>query len=160
MKWITRHRPKVDRIACPWLIKRFVDKDAEFIYVPPEQVLETSRRTGAIPYDIEGVELGHVGARCSFDAILKKYGLDDPALQSMATVIRGADTSRLDLSPLCPGVYAILIGLSKTFSDDHEQLAHGMVVCEAIYAWCNSEKVVESSLGSALAEAIKSAESG
>jgi hypothetical protein len=141
MKWITRHRPKVDRIACPWLIKRFLDKDAQFMYVPPEQVLPMAKQTGAIPYDIEGVELGHDGPMCSFDAIIKKHQLtDDPALREMATVIRGADTNRLDLSPLCPGVYAILIGLSKSFSDDHEQLRHGMVVCEALYAWCNSEK--------------------
>ncbi len=136
MKWITRHRPKIDRIACPWLIKRFVDKDAEFIFVPPESVMETARQTGAIPYDIEGVELTHDGPLCSFDAILKKYHVRDPGLTEMATIIRGADTDRHDLAPQCLGVYAILIGLSRTFSDDHEQLAHGMVVCEALYAWC------------------------
>lgn len=136
MIWITRHRPKVDRIACPWLIKRFVDMDAEFMYVPPDQVLEIAKKSGAIPYDVEGVELTHEGPLCSFDAILKKYNVTDPALQDMATVIRGADTNRLDLSPLCPGVYAILIGLSKNFSDDHEQLRHGMIVCEALHAWC------------------------
>ena len=140
MKWITRHRPKIDRIACPWLIKRFVDEDAEFFYVPPEQVLQTAKTTGAIPYDIEGVELGHDGSMCSFDAILKKYRLGDQALQSMATVIRGADTNRLDLSPQCPGVYAILIGLSQNFTDDHEQLKHGMVVCEALYSWCKNRR--------------------
>src|SRR5262245_1906311 len=112
MKWITRHRPKVDRIACPWLIKRFVDRDAEFIYVPPDQVKQRAQELGAIPYDVDGVELTHDGPLCSFDAILKKYHISDTALDEMATIIRGADTNRLDLSPLCPGVYAILIGLS------------------------------------------------
>lgn len=135
MKWVTRQRPKIDRIACPWLIKRFVDEDAEFLYVAPELVLTTAKNTGAIPYDVPGAELTHDGPLCSFDAILKKYSLDDPALTEMATVIRGADTDRLDLSPLCPGLYAILIGLSRSFQDDHEQLRHGMVVCEALYAW-------------------------
>jgi hypothetical protein len=136
MKWVTRHRPKIDRIACPWLIKRFVDDEAEFLYVPPGQVVETAKRTGATPYDVEGVELTHDGPLCSFDAILKKYKIDDPGLEEMATIIRGADTNRHDLAPQCPGVYAILIGLSHNFSDDHEQLKHGMVVCEALYAWC------------------------
>jgi hypothetical protein len=143
MKWVTRHRPKIDRIACPWLIKRFVDKDAEFIYVSPDEVVETAKRTGAIPYDVEGVELTHDGPLCSFDAILKKYKIHDPALNEMATIVRGADTNRHDLSRQCPGVYAILIGLSHNFSDDHEQLKHGMIICEALYAWCkhvNHEK--------------------
>ena len=139
MQWVTRHRPKVDRIACPWLIRRFVDPQPEFLYVPPDQVLPTARQTGAIPYDVDGVELTHDGPLCSFDALIKKYTLtNDPALREMATVIRGADTNRLDLSPLCPGVYAILIGLSRTHDDDHEQLQHGMAVCEALYAWCAS----------------------
>jgi hypothetical protein len=137
MKWITRHRPKVDRIACPWLIRRFVDPQAEFVYVPAPLVLEVARETGATPFDVDGVELTHEGPRCSFDAIIAKYGLSDPALQEMATIIRGADTNRLDLHPACPGVYAVLIGLSVTFSDDHEQLGHGLVVCEALYAWCS-----------------------
>lgn len=136
MKWITRHRPKIDRVACPWLIKRFVDKDAEFLFVPPDQVLAVSKQTGAIPYDIEGVELTHDGPLCSFDAIIKKYAIKDAALAEMATIIRGADTDKHGLHPACPGVYAVLIGLSATYSDDLEQLRHGMVVCEAIYAWC------------------------
>jgi hypothetical protein len=136
MKWVTRERPKIDRIACPWLIARFVDKDAEFLYVPAADVTKVAAQTGAIPYDVEGVELTHDGSLWSFDAILKKHGLDDPALAEMATIIRGADTNRHDLSPQCPGVYAVLIGLSHTFDDDHEQLAHGMVVCDALYAWC------------------------
>ncbi len=136
MKWITRHRPKIDRIACPWLISRFVDKDAEFLFVAPDRVLTIANEVGAIPYDIEGVELTHDGPLCSFDAIMRKYMLDAPGLAEMATVIRGADTDRHDLHPACPGVYAILIGLSATYADDHEQLQHGLVVCEALYAWC------------------------
>lgn len=135
MKWVTRHRPKIDRVACPWLIKRFVDKDAEFLFAPPEEVKAVAQKTGAIPYDIEGVELTHDGPLCSFDAIIKKYKLTDPALAEMATIIRGADTNKHDLHPACPGVYAVLIGLSATYNDDHEQLKHGMVVCEALFAW-------------------------
>ena len=131
MKWITREHVKVDRVACPWLIKKFVDKDAEFIFVPADKVIAEARRLDATPYDVKDVELGHHGKECSFEAILKKYKLTEPALQEMATIILGADTSRHDLSPQCPGVYAILIGLSHNFKDDHEQLAHGMVVCVA-----------------------------
>jgi len=136
MIWITRERPKVDRIACPWLITRFVDKDAEFLFVPSAEVKVVAAQTGGVPYDIEGVELTHDGPLCSFDAIIKKYGLKDSALDEMATIIRGADTDRHDVHPACPGVYAVLIGLSASYSDDHEQLKHGMVVCEALYAWC------------------------
>src|SRR5882724_2248967 len=101
MKWVTRHRPKIDRIACPWLIARFVDKNPEFLYAPPDQVLRIAKETGAIPYDIEGVELTHDGPLCSFDAILKKYKLSDPALRDLAVIVRGADTNRLDLAPQC-----------------------------------------------------------
>src|SRR5262245_36749512 len=136
MKWVTRQRPKVDRIACPWLIRRFVDEDADFLFVPADQVAKVAKDTGATPFDVSGVELTHDGPLCSFDAILKKYRLSDPALQAMAAIIRGADTDRLDLAPECPGVYAVLIGLSQNFADDHEQLEHGMVICEALYAWC------------------------
>jgi hypothetical protein len=136
MKWVTRHRPKIDRVACPWLIRRFVDEQAEFLFVPPGDVARVARETGAIPYDVEGVELTHDGPLCSFDAIIRMHGLRDPALDEMAVIIRGADTDRHGLHPACPGVYAVLIGLSATFSDDHEQLRHGMVVCEALYAWC------------------------
>ncbi len=136
MKWVTRERPKIDRIACPWLISRFVDQDAEFLYVPPDRVRITAAQTGAVPYDVEGVELTHDGPLCSFDAIVRKYDIDDPAILEMATIIRGADTNRHDLHRACPGVYATLIGLSRAFSDDHEQLRHGMVLCDALYAWC------------------------
>lgn len=136
MKWITRERPKIDRIACPWLIERFIDKEPEFLYVPPAEVLRMAEETGAIPYDIPGVEFTHVDELCSFDAFLKKYKLVDPALQQLAAIVRGADTSRLDLTPQSPGLYALSLGLSKTFSDDHEMLRHGMVMYDALYAWC------------------------
>jgi hypothetical protein len=136
MKWVTRERPKIDRIACPWLIKRFIEQDPEFLYVPADQVLAIAEESGAIPYDIPGVELSHVGELCSFDAFLAKYGLTDPALQSLAVIVRGADTSRLDLAPQSPGLYAISLGLSDVFQDDHEMLHHGMVMYDALYAWC------------------------
>jgi len=138
MKWITRERPKIDRIACPWLIERFIDKDAEFLYVPSADVLRVAGETGAVPYDIPGVEMTHVGELCSFDAFLKKYQLTEPALQQLATIVRGADTSRLDLSPQSAGLYAISLGLSHSFKDDHEMLAHGMVMYDALYAWCKN----------------------
>ena len=138
MKWVTRERPKIDRIACPWLIARFIDKEPEFLYVPAAQVLETATRTGAVPYDIPGVEMSHVGELCSFDAFLTKYHLTDPALQQLAVIVRGADTSRLGLAPQAAGLYALSLGLSQVFADDHEMLAHGMVMYDALYAWCKS----------------------
>ena len=136
MKWVTRERPKIDRIACPWLIQRFIEKTPEFLYVPSDRVLAVAEETGAIPYDIPGVELSHVGELCSFDAFLAKYELKDPALQQLAVIVRGADTSRLDLSPQSPGLYALSLGLSDVFPDDHEMLRHGMVMYDALYAWC------------------------
>ena len=136
MKWVTRERPKIDRIACPWLIARFIDKAPEFLYVPADKVLDVARDTGAIPYDVPGVEMSHVGERCSFDAFLDKYKLTDPALQQLAVIVRGADTSRLDLAPQAAGLFAISLGLSRSFSDDHEMLRHGMVMYDALYAWC------------------------
>lgn len=136
MKWVTRERPKIDRIACPWLIARFIDKEPEFLYVPSDDVLRVAQETGAAPYDIPGVEFTHVGELCSFDAFLNKYNLADPALQQLATIIRGADTSRLDLTPQSAGLYAVSLGLSKNFLNDHEMLKHGMVMYDALYAWC------------------------
>ena len=136
MKWVTRERPKIDRIACPWLIQRFIDHEAEFLYVPAADVLRVAQEVGAIPYDVPGVEMGHVGELCSFDAFLVKYRLNDPALQKLATIVRGADTSRLDLTPQSAGLHAISLGLSRNFSDDHEMLRHGMVMYDALYAWC------------------------
>jgi hypothetical protein len=135
MKWITRERPKIDRIACPWLIARFIDQTPEFLFVPTGDVLRVAGETGAIPYDIPDVELSHVGELCSFDAFLKKYRLTEPALQQLAVIVRGADTSRLDLAPQAPGLYAISLGLSYNFSDDQEMLKHGRVMYDALYAW-------------------------
>ena len=138
MKWVTRERPKIDRIACFWLVSRFIDREPEFLYVAPQRVLDVAAQTGAIPYDIPGVELSHVGELCSFDAFLARYGLDDPALQQLASIVRGADTSCLGLTPQSAGLYAISLGLSRCFADDHEMLRHGMVVYDALYAWCRS----------------------
>ena len=136
MKWVTRERPKIDRIACPWLIAQFIDKTPEFLFVPAEQVLTVARESGAIPYDIPGAEMSHEGEFCSFDTFLKKYNLTDPALHQLAVIVRGADTSRLDLAPQAPGLLAISLGLSRVFADDHEMLRYGMVMYDALYAWC------------------------
>lgn len=136
MKWITRERPKIDRIACPWLITRFIDTQPEFLYVPTGDVLRVAQETGAIPFDIPGVELSHEGESCSFDTFLKKYELTDPALHDLSLIVRGADTDRLDLAPQCAGLLAISLGLSHNFSDDHEMLKHGLVMYDALYAWC------------------------
>ena len=139
MQWVTRARPKIDRIACPWLIARFIDRDAEFLYVPAEDVQRVARETGATPFDVPNVELGHVGELCSFDAFLKKYRLTDPALQRLATIVRGADTGRPDLTPQSAGLLAISLGLAHNFSDDHALLRHGMAIYDALYAWCRNE---------------------
>jgi hypothetical protein len=136
MKWITRERPKIDRIACPWLIARFIDDAPEFLFVPPADVMSEAERTGAIPYDVPGVELTHVGEHCSFDAFLARYGLEAPALRQLALIVRGADTSRLELTPQSAGLYALSLGLSINYRDDHEMLKHGMVMYDALYAWC------------------------
>jgi rhodanese-related sulfurtransferase len=135
-KWITRERPKIDRIACPWLIRRFIDPEAEFIYVPAERVLTEAKAMGAIPYDIPDVEFTHEGERCSFDTILRIYDIVEPPLQRLALIVRGADTSRHDLAPQCAGLFAISLGLSANISDDHTMLEHGMVVYDALYTWC------------------------
>lgn len=138
MKWITRERPKIDRIACPWLIARFIDKNAEFIYVPSTEVIKEAARLDAIPYDVPDVEFTHVGEDCSFDTFMRKYQLHDPALKKLAVIVRGADTDRLDLAPQCAGLLAISLGLSHNIRDDHELLAQGMVLYDALYAWCQS----------------------
>jgi hypothetical protein len=135
MKWITRERPKIDRIACPWLIARFIDRDAEFVFAPAAGVLARAAQIGATPYDVEGVELSHDGPLCTFDAFLARYALSDPALQEIAVIVRGADTARLDLAPQCAGLLAISLGLSFNFSDDHEQLRQGFVLYDALYSW-------------------------
>jgi hypothetical protein len=139
MKWITRERPKIDRIACPWLIANFIDKEAEFIYAPHDEVLHVAHETGAIPYDVPDVALSHRGERCSFDAFLQKYQLSEPALLKLARIVRAADTNRLDLAPEASVLHAISVGLSRNFDDDHEQLRYGMVVYDALYAWCRGD---------------------
>lgn len=136
MKWITRERPKIDRVACPWLIARFIDPAPEFLFVPAAEVLPAAERTGAIPYDILGVELSHVGEQCSFDAFLRKYELREPALAHLAAIVRGADTGRPALTPESPGLLAISLGLSQNYPDDLEMLEHGFGLYDALYAWC------------------------
>lgn len=135
MKWITRERPKIDRIACPWLIKNFVDGEAEFIYVPKEQIFEQAKTLDAIAYDIPGAEYSHEGEFCTFDFILKKHGLTEPALFHLAAIVRGADTDRFDLAPQAAGLWAISAGLSHNFQNDHEQLEIGMKIYDALYSW-------------------------
>ena len=135
-RWVTRERPKIDRIACPWLIARFVDPEAEFLYVPPKEVLSAAKERQAIPYDIPDVAFSHDGELCSFDAFLKTYRLRDPALDQLAVIVRGADTARLDLAPQAAGLAAVSLGLSRNYKDDHEMLKHGMVMYDALYAWC------------------------
>jgi hypothetical protein len=138
MKWVTRERPKIDRIACPWLISRFIDEAPEFLYVPASEVLRVAEETGAIPFDVPNVELSHVGELCSFDAFLRKYGFADPALAQLAVIVRAADTHRLDLAPQAPGLLAISLGLSANFADDYAMLQQGMVLYDALYNWCRS----------------------
>jgi len=135
-RWVTRERPKIDRIACPWLLARFVDPGAEFLYVPTKEVLAAAKERDATPYDVPDVHFTHEGERCSFDAFLKHYRLADPALEQLALIVRGADTARLDLAPQASGLAAISLGLSRKFADDHEMLKAGMVMYDALYAWC------------------------
>ena len=137
-RWVTRERPKIDRVACPWLILRFIDCEAEFLYVPASDVLRVAAETGATPYDIPGVEMSHVGEHCSFDAFINKYALADPALLQLALIVRGADTSRLDLAPQSAGLFALSLGLSRLHGNDHEMLRHGLVMYDALYAWCQA----------------------
>jgi hypothetical protein len=135
MKWITRERPKIDRIACPWLIRRFVDPDAEFIFCPKEQVFEYASRLNAIPYDIPGAEYTHVGDQCTFDYILQKHGLHEAALIQLAAIVRGADTHHFELAEQAAGLWAISAGLSYNYTNDQEQLEIGMKLYDALYSW-------------------------
>ncbi|HET9744526.1 MAG TPA: chromate resistance protein ChrB domain-containing protein [Chitinophagaceae bacterium] len=135
MKWITRERPKIDRIACPWLIKHFVDKEADFIFVPKEQVFEKATELNAIPYDIPGAEYSHYADECTFDFIIRKHKLDDPALFQLALIVRGADTDRFDIAPQAAGLWAISAGLSYNYKNDHEMLKVGMDIYNALYSW-------------------------
>jgi len=134
MKWITRERPKIDRIACPWLIKNFVDFEAEFIYVPKEEVLTQAKELDAIPYDIPGAEYTHEGEYCTFDYIVKKHDLTDAAIHQIAMIVRGADTDSFQLAPQAAGLWAISAGLSYNYKDDHEMLSIGMKMYDALYS--------------------------
>lgn len=138
-RWITRERPKIDRIACPWLIRRFMDPLATFDYVPAERVFEEAEARQAVAYDIAGAPVTHRGERCSFDALIEEFGLSDPALDRLALIVRGADTDRLDLAPQCAGLLATSLGLSRRFPDDHEMLEQAMPIYDGLYAWCRAE---------------------
>ena len=139
-RWITRERPKIDRIACPWLIRRFIDPSAEFLFVPVADVRRIGAEREAVPYDIPEVKFSHEGERCSFDAFLKAFCLGEPALDQLARIVRGADTGRLELAAQSAGLLAVSLGLSRLYKDDHEMLEHGMVVYDALYAWCKDGK--------------------
>jgi hypothetical protein len=136
MKWVTRARPVIDRIACPWLIARFIDEQPEFLFVPPGEVQAVAAATGAIPFDVPGVALSHRGAGCSFDSFLEDYKLGEPALYELARIVRGADTERPDLTPQSAGLLAISQGLRSSFADDQVVLQHGFVLYDALYLWC------------------------
>ena len=138
MKWVTRERPKIDRLACAWLIRRFVDRDAEIHYVPATQVLSVAHSEGAIPFDVPGVELTHSGPLCSFDAFLEKYRLEDAALAHLAEIVRAADTDTLERSPQAPGLLAISLGLGANITDDQELLKTALPLYDALYTWCRS----------------------
>jgi len=136
-RWITRERPKIDRIACPWLVRRFIDPRAEFFYVPTSQVLAEAKRLGAVAYDIPGAPVSHEGELCSFDSLLKAFALERPALQVLSRIVRGADTDRLDLAPQSAGLLAFSLGLSRLYADDdHAMLDAAMPLYDALYAWC------------------------
>jgi hypothetical protein len=137
MKWITRERPKIDRIACPWLIKNFVDAEAEFIYVRKDEVFSKAKELDAIPYDIPGAEYSHYGDECTFDYIVKKHQLNNDAIKQIAIIVRGADTDSFQLAPQAAGLWAISAGLSYNYKNDDEQLAIGMKIYDALYSWAN-----------------------
>jgi rhodanese-related sulfurtransferase len=139
-RWVTRERPKIDRIACPWLVKGFIDPQAEFLYVPPQEVLKAAKEREAEPYDVPGVAFTHDGEHCSFDAFIRHYRLRDPALDELALIVRAADTGKLGLAPQAAGLLAVSLGLSLVYQDDHEMLARGMTVYDALYSWCKKGK--------------------
>lgn len=138
MTWVTREKARVDRIACPWLISRFVDREPVFLFVPPADVARVAQREGAIPYDVPGAELGHHGDRCSFDAFLEKYALDDPALRALALIVRGADTDARHLAPEAPGLYAVASGFRAIATDDHQNMQLQFPTYDALYAYCQA----------------------
>ena len=135
MKWITRERPKIDRIACPWVIKHFVDDQAEFFYVPKDKVFEVAAQISAIPYDIPGAEYSHYEDECTFDYIVRKHNIVDPAIIQIGKIVRGADTDRFELAPQSAGLWAISAGLSYLYKNDDELLAMGMKLYDALYSW-------------------------
>jgi hypothetical protein len=139
MKWITRERARVDRIACPWLITRFVDPKPVFLFVPASEVLEVAEREGATPYDVPGVEFGHHGDRCTFDAFIEKYQLKDPALQALAVIVRGADTDQREITPESWGLYAVATGFQAISRDDHQNMARQFPVYDALYVYCQKK---------------------
>jgi len=141
MKWITRERARVDRIACPWLITRFIDPNPELLFVPARDVTTTAQQEGAVPYDVPDVELGHHGPRCSFDAFLERYELDDPALAALAPIVRGADTDDRGLTPESAGLYAAATGFQATSRDDRENMARQFPLYDALYAFCQGQAV-------------------
>ena len=138
MKWITREKARVDRIACPWLISRFIDREPTFLFVPTDQVMRVAQETGATPYDVPNVEIGHHGAECSFDAFIAKYALTDPALLRMARIVRGADTDARQLTPESAGLYAFATGFQATAKDDHDNMARQFPAYDALYAYCQA----------------------
>jgi hypothetical protein len=155
MQWVTRARPVIDRIACPWLISRFIDRAPEFLFVAPEQVIRVAQETGATPYDVPGVELTHVGEGCSFDSFMAKYELEnDPALMTIAAIVRGADTDRHDLTPQSAGLLAISMGLRDLSPDDHQVLAHGFIIYDALYAWASRRRAETHNWPPAVASAV------
>lgn len=133
--WVTRERPKIDRIACPWAVRRFIDPDARILYVPTSQVMEVAASEGAVAFDIPGAPISHEGEMCSFDTLLSRFGLEDPALLALAPIVRGADTDRHKLAPEAAGLHAISLGLANNYRDDHALLDQGMIVYDALYAW-------------------------
>ncbi len=139
-RWVTRERPKIDRVACPWLIRRFIDPEAQFLYAPPQLVFETAASEGAVAFDILGAPFSHIGERCSFDAFVEEFKIDDAGVAALAPIIRGADTDRHDLAPESAGLHALSLGLSVTHDDDHALLEQGVIVYDALYAWATTAR--------------------
>lgn len=139
-KWVTRARPKIDRIACPWAIRRFIDPDAEILFAPAGEVFAVAEKEAALAFDIPGAPISHEGDQCSFDTLIAKFGLDDPVLTILAPIVRGADTDRHDLAPEASGLHAISLGLAALIDDDHALLAQGMFVYDALYAWAKTAR--------------------
>jgi rhodanese-related sulfurtransferase len=140
-RWVTRVRPKIDRIACPWLIRRFIDRDAEFLFVEPDYVQDVAKEVGGIPYDIDGVAMSHRGDTCTFDTLISEFGISDPSLATLALIVRGADTARMDLAPEAAGLLAVSLGVSQlSGGDDRGALARGFPVYDALYAWARHAK--------------------